>query len=45
MERILVTLLLVVISVGALVAVESWFSQHRNNIIDKANTQITLSLS
>lgn len=41
MDKVLVTLLLIVLAVGALVSIEIWFSNHRDNLINDSNTIIT----
>ncbi|WP_072679782.1 hypothetical protein [Arcobacter sp. LA11] len=40
MDRILVTLLFVVIGIAALVSVEIWVSDNKNTMIDRANVGI-----
>lgn len=40
MDRILVTLLLVIIGIVGLIAIESWFSQQKETLKDESNTKI-----
>lgn len=44
MDRVLVTLLLVVVSISALAALYSWSGDKKEDIIDKADSQITKAL-
>lgn len=41
MDKILVTLLLVVVAVASLVAIESWFSNKKDELVNTSNTSIT----
>ncbi len=41
MDKIIVTLLLVVISVIGIIGIEQWSSSKKNETLDKANTTIT----
>ncbi len=41
MDKILVTLLLVVIGVGLVVGLQTWIGDQRNALTDAANTAIT----
>ncbi len=41
MDKILVTLLLVVVGIAALVSIETWFSNNKNDLLNKSNTAIT----
>lgn len=41
MDKILVTLLLIVVGVSSLVLVETWFSSQRNDLLDKSNSAVS----
>ena len=45
MDRVLVALILVVIGVTSLVVVETWFSEHKNNLLNKSNSAINSFVS
>ncbi len=40
MDKILVTLLLVIAGIVGLIAIESWFSQHKETLKNESNTRI-----
>lgn len=45
MDKILVTLLLVVIGIGAVIGLSTWMSGQRNAMTDAANTNINTALN
>ena len=45
MDKILVTLLLVVVGVAAVVGLNSWMSSQKNDMMNKANNSINSAMS
>lgn len=45
MDKILVTLLLVIVGVASLVTLEQWFSTKRNDLITSSNNAINVAKS
>ena len=41
MDKILVTLLLVIVGVAGVVAIESWFGGKKNDLVNSSNNSIT----
>ena len=41
MDKVLVSLLFVIIAVSSLVLVEKWFNSQRDDLIDKSNSTVT----
>lgn len=41
MDKILVTLLLIIVAVAALVGLQQWNSTQKDNLLDSSNTAIT----
>ena len=42
MDKILVTLLLVIVSIAALVGLEKWTSDQRSNLINSSNDKVNI---
>lgn len=45
MDRILVALLLVIVGVVGVVAIETWFSEHKNNLKNSSSSNISTIIS